>query len=237
MNKKSIKIEELETAPAGFSNGISTQLNELIQKGEYRSLNKEEKQKIVDDATKAYGDFLTALGVNWEKDPNSSNTPQRVAKAFLEKFKGRYELISDITSFPSDGYESIVLERNIPSLSVCSHHNEAIESRVHIAYIPGKNGRVVGLSKLNRIVEHFSRRGCIQEQLTVAIHNAVNKICENNIGVIVIITGQHNCVKVRGVNHKGTDMVTSMVSGVFEDHTKTAKSEVLDLLKLEYKPL
>ena len=108
---------------------------------------------------------------------------------------------------------------------------------MHVAYIPGENGRVIGLSKLNRIVEHFSRRGQIQESMTNAIHNAVDKICENNIGVFVICIGQHNCVKVRGINHKGTDMITSQVSGVFADHTKTAKQEVLDLLKLDYKSL
>lgn len=233
--RKIIPVEELEIARAGNANGISTQLKEILDRGEHRSLNGEEKQKIIDEASNHYGEFLTALGVDWENDPNSAETPVRVAKAYLEKFKGRYEILPDITSFPSDGYSHIILERNIPSLSVCSHHHETIEARVHVAYIPGEGGRVIGLSKLNRIVEYYSRRGNIQEAMTNAIHNAVNKVCEGNIGCFVIIIGQHNCVKVRGINHKGTDMITSQVSGVFAEHNKTAKHEVLELLKLDFK--
>ena len=177
---------------------------------------------------------LKALGCDFENDPNSSNTPRRVAKAYVnDLWKGRYELMSPITSFPSDGYGGIVLEKNIPLTSQCSHHHQTIEGRVHIAYIPGKDGQVVGLSKLNRIVEHFGRRGAIQEQLTVAIHNAVNKICEKNIGVMVMIDSTHNCVKCRGVKHHGASMVTSEVSGVFANHQKTAKQEVIEMIKLK----
>jgi GTP cyclohydrolase I len=231
--EKKIKVEELEIAQAGFANGISTQLDELLQNGEYRSLNHEEKQKIIDEATIHYGRFLTALGCDWENDPNSDNTPKRVAKAYVnDLWKGRYELMSDITSFPSDNYEGIVLEKNIPLTSQCSHHHQTISGKVHIAYIPGKEGKVVGLSKLNRIVEHFGRRGAIQEQLTVAIHRAISKICEGNIGVMVMIDSTHNCVSCRGVRHQGASMVTSEVSGVFANHTKTAKQEVMEMIKM-----
>ena len=88
-------------------------------------------------------------------------------------WKGRYEGLSAVTSFPSDGYDGVVFEGGIPITSMCSHHHQTINGLCHIAYVPTLEGRVVGLSKLNRIVEHFSRRGAIQEQLTVAIHNAV----------------------------------------------------------------
>lgn len=232
--RKTVSVEELEISTPGFANGISTQLNELIQKGEHRSLNDKEKSKIIYEASKYYGKFLTALGIDWENDPNSAETPIRVSKAYIEKFEGRYNLLSDISSFPSD-YSGIILERNIPSISICSHHHETIESRVHVAYIPGPEGRVIGLSKINRVIEHFSRRGAIQEDLTKAIHKAINTICEGNIGVMVIMIGSHNCVKVRGVNHKGTDMVTSEISGVFTDNTRTAKQEVMDLIKMDFK--
>lgn len=229
-----VKVEELEIAKAGFANGISTQLSKLLEQGEFRSLNHEEKHEIIEEATIHYGNFLKALGCDFENDPNSSNTPRRVAKAYVnDLWKGRYELMSPITSFPSDGYGGIVLEKNIPLTSQCSHHHQTIEGRVHIAYIPGKDGQVVGLSKLNRIVEHFGRRGAIQEQLTVAIHNAVNKICEKNIGVMVMIDSTHNCVKCRGVKHHGASMVTSEVSGVFANHQKTAKQEVIEMIKLK----
>lgn len=231
--RKVIDIETLEITDAGNSNGISTQLKALIEKGEHRSLNVEEKQTIIDNATKAYADFLTALGCDWENDPNSAETPKRVAKAFVnDLWRGRYELPTDITAFPSDGYSGIVLEMDIPIISQCSHHHQTILGKVHIAYIPGENKKVIGLSKLNRLVEHFARRGAIQEQLTMAIHNAVDKTVEGNTGVMVIIHATHNCVSCRGVKHMGASMVTSEVTGVFADHTKTAKQEVLQYVRM-----
>jgi GTP cyclohydrolase I len=232
--RKDVDIEKLETAGAGFANGISTQLKELIDKGQHRSLNDAEKWQIISDATEAYGKFLDALGVNWRNDPNSMETPRRVAKKLvLDMWAGRYNIPTDITAFPSDGYEGIILEKNIPLTSMCSHHHESILGRVHVAYIPGKNGKVIGLSKINRIVEHFGRRGSIQEQLTVAIHNAINEVCEENIGVMVMIQATHQCVSCRGVKHQGASMYTSEVSGVFADHTKTAKMEVIEMIKMK----
>jgi GTP cyclohydrolase I len=231
--RKTTNAESLEVAQPGFANGISTQLKSLIENNQHRSLNDEEKWTIVNKAEKAYGEFLDALGVDWKNDPNSMETPRRVSKAYVfDLWAGRYNIPSDITSFPSDGYEGIVLERDIPIVSMCSHHHQAILGKAHVAYIPGKDGKVIGLSKLNRIVEHFARRGAIQEQLTVAVHNAVNQVCENNTGVMVLIHSFHNCVSCRGVKHFGASMVTSEVSGVFSDHTKTAKTEVLEMLKL-----
>lgn len=227
-----IDVEALETAKPGFANGISTQLQKLIENGEHRSLNEKEKQKIIKKAALHYGRFLTALGCNWQEDPNSMETPLRVSKAYInDLWRGRYELPKNITSFPCDNYSGVVLEKNIPLISQCSHHHQTILGKVHVAYIPGENGEVVGLSKLNRIVEHFGRRGAIQEALTVSIHNAINVICKNNIGVMVVIEATHQCVSCRGISHQGSSMVTSEVSGVFADHTKTAKQEVLDLIK------
>ena len=230
--RKVVDVEKLETAQAGFANGISTQLKELIEKGDHRSLTDKEKLKIIKKAENAYGKFLTALGVDWENDPNSMETPRRVAKAYVnDLWRGRYEIPTEITAFPSDGYNGIILERDIPITSMCSHHHQAILGKVHIAYIPGKDGKVVGLSKLNRIVEHFSRRGSIQEQLTVAIHNAISAIAETE-NVMVVIHAGHQCVSCRGVKHQGASMVTSEVSGAFADHNKTAKAEVMGMLNL-----
>ena len=192
------KKKNLELVESGFANGISTQL--AIKQAIFGSdaeLTKEEKQTIIDNAAYHYGEFLRALGVAWELDPNSADTPRRVAKAYMEKWAGRFDPMSDITAFPSDGYDGIVQESNIPITSMCSHHHETIMGVVSIAYIPAKDGKVVGLSKLNRIVEHFGRRGAIQEQLTVAIHNAVDQICEDNLGVAVMVNATHNCVQCR----------------------------------------
>jgi len=230
--RKIANAETLETAQAGFANGISLQLKSLLEDGYHRSLTDDEKWGIVTNAEKAYGEFLDALGVDWRNDPNSMETPKRVAKAYVfDLWRGRYELPTDITAFPSDGYAGIVLERDIPIVSMCSHHHQAILGKAHIAYIPGEDGKVVGLSKLNRIVEHFARRGAIQEQLTVAIHNAIQAVAETE-NVMVVVHSYHNCVSCRGVKHFGASMVTSEVSGVFADHSRTAKMEVIEMLKL-----
>ena len=223
MEKNKTFTLDLECVKQGYANGVAPNF----------PLTDEQKWDMVENATEAYGKFLDALGCDWRNDPNSSDTPRRVAKAYVfDLWKGRYEPMSDITSFPSDGYQGIVLEKDIPLISQCSHHHQTIMGVVHIAYIPGPEGNVVGLSKLNRIVDHFGRRGAIQEQLTMAIHNAIDKICEGNVGVMVMVKATHNCVSCRGVKHQGASMMTSEVSGVFADHTKTAKMEVLEMIKM-----
>ena len=194
--------DEIELVRTGFANGVAPGF----------PLTDKEKWSMVEEAAEAYGNFLDALGCDWRNDPNSSDTPRRVAKAYVfDLWKGRYEAMSDITAFPSDGYNGIVQESNIPVTSMCSHHHQTIGGRVSIAYVPSENGKVVGLSKLNRIVEHFG----IQEQLTVAIHNAIDKICEGNLGVAVMIDATHNCVSCRGVKHHGASMQTAKLTGCF----------------------
>ena len=217
MNKKSLK--DIELAQAGHANGISTQ---LAAKGPHGSLTEAEKLQIIENAAAAYANFLEALGCDWENDPNSADTPRRVAKAYVnDLWAGRFTSMSEITAFPADGYDGIVQESNIPVTSMCSHHHQTIGGRVSIAYVPSKTGKVVGLSKLNRIVEHFARRGAIQEQLTVAIHNAVDKICEANKGVAVMVDATHNCVSCRGVKHHGASMQTAKLTGCFLNEEAT----------------
>ena len=131
-----------------------------------------------------------------------------------------------------DGYDGIVIERNIPLTSMCSHHHQTIIGVTHIGYIAGDSGKVVGLSKLNRIVELFSRRGAIQEQLTSAIHNAINSITKGNNGVIVTIVASHNCVSCRGVKHKGAEMVTTKASGEFLENNNIYRKEFFDSIKI-----
>ena len=198
--------KDLELVKEGYANGVAPgfPLSEL------------QKVEMIERAAHKYGECLDELGCDWRNDPNSADTPRRVAKAYVrDLWKGRYEEMSGITAFPSDGYDGIVQESNIPVESMCSHHHQRIGGRVHIAYVPSKDGKVVGLSKLNRIVEHFGRRGAIQEQLTVAIHNAIDKICEGNIGVAVMVDATHNCVSCRGVKHSGASMQTAKLSGCF----------------------
>ena len=225
-------IDGTEIVPAGFANGISLQ---LASKEANKELSTQEKKVIIVRAAKAFGEFLTALGCDWENDPNSADTPMRVAKAYVnDLWAGRYEPLTEITAFPSDGYDGIVQESNIPVTSMCSHHHQTIGGRVSIAYVPSKDGKVVGLSKLNRIVEHFGRRGAIQEQLTVAIHNAVDKICEGNLGVAVMIDATHNCVSCRGVKHHGASMQTAKLTGCFLEED-AARAEFYKNIELAQK--
>ena len=198
--------DEIEIVKQGHANGVAPGF----------PFTEEQKWEVVEKAAEAYGKFLDALGCDWRNDPNSEDTPRRVAKAYVfDLWRGRYDSMSEITAFPSDGYNGIVQESNIPVTSMCSHHHQTIGGRVSIAYVPSENGKVVGLSKLNRIVEHFARRGAIQEQLTVAIHNAIDKICEGNLGVAVMIDATHNCVSCRGVKHHGASMQTAKLTGCF----------------------
>ena len=222
-NKRRKTHNNLEVVQEGFANGVSPNF----------PLSDKQKEKMIKKATVAYGKFLDALDCDWRNDPNSNDTPRRVAKAYVnDLWAGRYTQMSPITSFPSDGYDGIVIERNIPLTSMCSHHHQTIGGVVHIGYIAGEDGQVIGLSKLNRIVELFGRRGAIQEQLTSAIHNAVEKITDGNIGVIVTIVGTHNCVSCRGVKHQGAAMVTTKVSGAFKDNKNLARKEFFDSLKI-----
>lgn len=219
------QIYSIETVPAGRANGISLQLAaKQAKEGTSASLSEDEKAAIIDKAAKAVADFLEALGVDWENDPNTVDTPLRVAKSYVnDLWKGRYEAAPEITTFSNvaECYDGMVFEGGIPMQSMCSHHLCTILGKVHVAYIPGTEGKVIGLSKLNRIVEHFSRRATIQEQLTTAIHAAIDKVCEGNHGVAVMIEGTHTCVACRGVKHIGTSMITSKLSGDFMKESET----------------
>lgn len=191
----------------------------------------EEKQKMIEEGALHYGRFLTAMGFDWEKDPNTAKTPHRYAKSWVKDLiAGCMMEAPEITRFPSDGYDGIVLERNIPFASMCSHHNREISGVAHIAYIPSKNGKVIGLSKMNRIVDFYSRRPQIQEGMTSQIHTHINELIEGNLGVAVIIRGVHGCVKCRGVRHFGADMITSKLSGYFFNNEVGTRIELFNLL-------
>jgi GTP cyclohydrolase I len=227
------KKYSLEVTQAGYANGLSLQLADKQAKHQMVDINltDSEKYQIITDAAEAFGKFLDALGCDWRNDPNSSDTPRRVAKAYVnDLWAGRFSAPPDITAFPSDGYDGLVQESNIPLTSMCSHHHQTIQGRVSVAYIPGKDGKVIGLSKLNRIVEYFGRRGAIQEQLTVAIHQAIDKICEGNLGVAVMIEAGHNCVSCRGIKHQGASMKTAKLTGCFLEED-SARAEFYEFVK------
>jgi GTP cyclohydrolase I len=186
--------------------------------------SEEEKKEMIAQATIHYGHFLTSLGFDWAADPHSANTPNRVAKAWVnDLISGSINELSPITSFPNDeGYTGLICQTKIPVVSMCAHHNLSFLGVAHIGYIPGKEktDKVVGLSKLNRVVDWFARRPNIQESLTKQIHDKIDELCEGNRGVAVVIESTHCCVKCRGIKHDSV-MKTSQMSGYFFDAVET----------------
>ena len=194
----------------------------------------EEKQAMIVEAAKHYGEYMTALGIDWKNDPNSSDTPMRVAKAFVNDLaQGCYSEPPKITAFDNlDNYDGIVFQGNIDVKSFCSHHHLPFIGSAHVAYIPSKDGKVIGLSKLNRIVEHFARRPQVQENLCSQIASYLNDICVDNRGVAVVIEANHMCACVRGVRHDST-MMTSKLTGAFMSDSATRNEfyKFIDYLK------
>ena len=186
-----------------------------------RPLTEEEKQNMIEEASKHYGRYMTALGFDWKEDPNSSDTPMRVAKAFVNDLaKGVYCEPPKIRAFDNiNEYDGIVFQGNIKLHSFCSHHHLPFIGYAHVAYIPTSKGKVVGLSKLNRIVEFYARRPQVQENLTMQIHDHINKVCTENIGAAVVVEANHMCACVRGVKHDAT-MKTAKLSNVFKNKSR-----------------
>lgn len=194
----------------------------------------EEKKQMIEQAAVYYGQFLTALGFDWAADAHSANTPKRVAKAWVnDLIKGSLSEEPIVTSFPNDqGYTGLICQTRIPVISMCSHHNLQFLGLAHVAYIPGKEttDQVIGLSKLNRIVDFYSRRPQVQESLTKQIHDHVDKLCIGNRGVAVIIESTHNCVRCRGLNHESV-MKTSQLSGYFFSNELGTRTELFSLIE------
>ena len=207
---------------------------ELLQKANGNMpRTSEEKLQMIDQAAIYYGQFLNALGFDWEKDPHSANTPKRVAKAWInDLIAGSVNESPVITSFPNDeGYTGLICQTRIPVMSMCAHHNLTFSGVAHVAYIPGKEKTdlVVGLSKLNRIVDFYSRRPNIQESLTKQIHDHIDRLCVGNRGVAVVVESHHNCVKCRGIKQDSV-MKTSQMSGYFFSNEIGTRQEFFNLI-------
>jgi len=157
------------------------------------------------------------------------DTPARVTRAYEEFFSGYatdpVNLLAR-TFEEVEGYDEIVLLRNIRLESVCEHHMAPIIGQVHVAYLPDK--RVVGISKLARVVEAYGKRLQIQEKLTAQIANTINEVLEPR-GVAVVIEAAHQCMTTRGVHKPGVTMVTSRMLGAFRDDPATRR-ELLAML-------
>jgi len=160
-------------------------------------------------------DFLQALGVDLD-DESLRDTPRRVTAAFAELLT---PLPFEPTTFPNDeGYDELVVARSIPFHSLCEHHLLPFTGVAHVAYLPGD--RIVGLSKLGRVVESFARRLQVQERMTVQIADWVEEFLAPR-GVGVVLEAEHLCMSLRGVQKPGTITVTSALHGLVRDDART----------------
>ena len=141
-----------------------------------KPLTEEQKQQMIKEAAEHYGKYMDALKIDWRNDPNSSDTPMRVAKAFVNDLaEGCYNKGPKITAFDNlDEYDGMVFQGNIKVNSFCSHHHLPFIGNAHVAYIPTTKSKIIGLSKLNRTVEFFARRPQVQENLTRKSKNQKN---------------------------------------------------------------
>jgi GTP cyclohydrolase I len=159
------------------------------------------------------------------------DTPARVVRAYEEFFSGYetdpVEMLAR-TFEETDGYDEMVLLRDIRLESHCEHHMVPIIGRAHVAYLPHK--RVVGISKLARVVEAYARRLQIQEKLTAQIANTINDVLQPK-GVAVVIEAAHQCMTTRGIHKPGVSMVTSRMLGAFRDDAATRR-EFLGMISM-----
>ena len=187
------------------------------------------KEKI-DKIEKHFDEIVTILGLDL-KDDSLIDTPKRVAKMYVnEIFWGLdYDAFPKATVVENKmNYNEMIVERNISVQSNCEHHFVVIDGLATVAYVPEKN--VLGLSKINRIVEYFCKRPQIQERLTEQIYHALSYILETD-NVAVMIDAQHYCVKSRGVEDTGSSTITSRLGGNFKEYPEV-RAEFLSLINV-----
>jgi len=171
----------------------------------------DERAVDLDAAERAVADLLVALGHD-PTDEHLVETPRRVARAYSELLTPRP---FDLTTFPNDeGYDELVLARDIPFQSLCQHHLLPFHGVAHVGYVP--DGRILGLSKLARVVELFARGLQVQERLTQQVADWLDEQLEPK-GVGVVLEAEHLCMSLRGVRASGSRTVTSAVHGLLRD--------------------
>lgn len=170
--------------------------------------------------------LLIALGENPKRE-GLKETPKRVAKAYTETLSGYQKMAGEVMkTFKGDGYDEMVVCRDIEFYSFCEHHMLPFYGKVHVAYIPDK--KIIGLSKLARVADIFSKRLQVQERMTQQIAEALMRYLKPK-GVGVVVEGKHLCMMMRGVQKQNSSMVTSSMLGAFRKNHAT-REEFLKLI-------
>jgi GTP cyclohydrolase I len=185
------------------------------------------KSKIdLDRIRRAVREILLAVGEDPERE-GLRETPDRVARMYAEVFQGLHEDPRfHLRKLFTQKYDEILLIRDIRLVSFCEHHLLPVVGQAHVAYIP--NGKVVGLSKIPRVVDVLAKRPQMQERLTEEVADLLMKELDAK-GVAVVIEGTHSCMTIRGVNKPDSSFVTSAMRGVFKERLAT-RSEVMSLI-------
>ncbi len=172
--------------------------------------------------------ILEGIGEDPERE-GLLETPRRVANMFEEVFAGLEQDPAEHFEVTfNEGHQEMVLVRDIPLYSMCEHHLVPFLGKAHVAYIPGKHGRICGLSKLARVVDVFARRPQVQERLTSQVAETIVEHLDP-AGVIVVIEAEHLCMSMRGVQKPGAITTTSAVRGIFERNAAT-RAEAMSLI-------
>lgn len=182
----------------------------------------------LDRIARAVREILEAIGEDPDRD-GLVDTPERVARMYAEICSGIHQEPGDHLEVTFEAnHDEMVLVRDIALHSLCEHHMIPFLGKAHVAYIPGKDGRITGLSKIARLVDGFSHRLQVQEKLTVQIADAIEQTLEPR-GVMVIVEAEHLCMSMRGVQKAGAITVTSAVRGLFRENVAT-REEAMRLI-------
>lgn len=180
-------------------------------------------------AEEAVERLLEAIGEDPGRD-GLKDTPRRVAEMYREIFAGVHEdpeAVLDVTF--EAGHNEMVMVRDIPLYSMCEHHLIPWVGKAHVAYIPAKDGRITGLSKLARLVHLLAKRPQVQERLTTQVADTIDEVLKPR-GVFVVMEAEHLCMTMRGVRAPGSVTVTSAVRGVFKSDART-RAEAMSHLR------
>ncbi|MFA5865899.1 MAG: GTP cyclohydrolase I FolE [Phycisphaerae bacterium] len=176
---------------------------------------------------KAVREIILAMGEDPDRE-GIARTPGRVARMYAELFSGAYEdPAKHLQTFFTERYDEIVILRDISFHSMCEHHLMPFIGKAHVAYLP--DGRVVGVSKLARLIETLSHRMQVQERLTTQVADLLMEHLKPK-GVAVVMIAQHTCMTIRGVQKPGSQMITSALRGFFKTNL-ASRTEILSLLK------